>query len=110
MNRSSIFYGTTNQQDFLNDGTGNRRFWVVPATKEIPTDTLIKKRDRICAAPPNSIKVAWHLTPEENAAMSESRTAYESADVWEDPKSSQIAYVSKRTSKTADRRCDLGTF
>jgi predicted P-loop ATPase len=86
MNRSSIFCGTTNQQDCLSDGTGNRRFWVVPATKEIPTDTLIKERDRIWAAATQLYKsgVKWHLTPEENAAMSESRTAYESADVWED--------------------------
>jgi predicted P-loop ATPase len=86
MARSSIFCGTTNQQDFLSDGTGNRRFWVVPATKDIPTDTLIKERDQIWAAATALYKqgISWDLTPEEKALMDDSRAVYESADVWED--------------------------
>jgi predicted P-loop ATPase len=27
--RSSIFVGTTNEEDFLTDDTGNRRYWVI---------------------------------------------------------------------------------
>jgi predicted P-loop ATPase len=86
MKRSSVFCGSTNQTDFLSDGTGNRRFWVVPVAKEIPTDLLIKERDRIWAAATALYKQghSWDLTPEEKALMDQSRTAYESADVWED--------------------------
>ena len=30
MPRRSIIVGSTNEDQFLNDSTGNRRFWVVP--------------------------------------------------------------------------------
>jgi predicted P-loop ATPase len=86
MKRASVFCGSTNEQDFLSDGTGNRRFWVIPVTKEIPTEQLTQDRDRIWAAATALYKqgVPWELTPEEKALMDKSRTIYESTDVWED--------------------------
>jgi predicted P-loop ATPase len=86
MPRNSVFCGTTNQQEFLSDSTGNRRFWVVPLSKEIDCKALEAERDAIWAAAVSLYKsgVKWWLTPEEEAAMSSSRSDYESSDAWED--------------------------
>lgn len=51
--RNCVFFGTTNESQFLQDMTGNRRFWAVyvgvnSPTKNIFTD-LIEERDQIWA-------------------------------------------------------------
>lgn len=86
MARSSVFCGTTNQTDFLNDGTGNRRFWVIPVSQMIDTDRLEKERDQIWAAATSLYKsgVIWHLTSEEEAEMNAGRKEFEATDAWED--------------------------
>ena len=33
--RTTVFCGTTNKAEFLNDDTGFRRWWVIPVTKKI---------------------------------------------------------------------------
>lgn len=47
--RRCVFAGTTNESSFLNDPTGNRRFWViqVPDAHVIDTDKLEEERDRL---------------------------------------------------------------
>lgn len=49
--RTSIFVGTTNSESFLNDPTGDRRFWVVeiPAEKEIDIGWVRANQDQIWA-------------------------------------------------------------
>lgn len=86
MPRSSVFCGTTNQTEFLSDTTGNRRFWVLPVSKDIDCQALEAERDRVWAAAVTLYKsgVQWWLTPEEERAMNEHRRTYESTDVWED--------------------------
>ena len=49
-NRPSIIVGTTNQDEFLGDPTGNRRFWVIPLQKVVDLRQLQQERDRIWAA------------------------------------------------------------
>jgi predicted P-loop ATPase len=84
LKRGSIFVGTTNQQDFLTDSTGNRRFWVIPTTKDIDIKQLRQERDRIWAAATALFKngVAWWLTKDEEAEIALEREAYESEDPW----------------------------
>lgn len=86
MARQSVFCGTTNEKEFLADSTGNRRFWVVPITKQIDVRLLEKERDQIWAAVVTLYKsgTPWHLTTEESAEMDQARKSFESSDAWED--------------------------
>lgn len=46
--RHCVFAGTTNESAFLNDPTGNRRFWVIDAgSHPIPVEWVRKNRDHI---------------------------------------------------------------
>ena len=46
--RHWVFAGTTNQDGFLNDPTGSRRFWIIDAgDRPIPVDEIRENRDRI---------------------------------------------------------------
>ena len=59
--RCCVFFGTTNTKDFLQDRTGNRRFWpvdvgVVPVVKSVWTD-LPDEIDQLWA----EAKVRWQL-------------------------------------------------
>lgn len=47
--RSAVFVGTTNEHRFLRDLTGNRRFPVVPVTKELNFKALISEREQLWA-------------------------------------------------------------
>ena len=51
--RKCVFFGTTNDKEYLNDPTGGRRFWPIEVdvhkpTKKVPSD-LPKERDQIWA-------------------------------------------------------------
>lgn len=48
--RSFVICGTTNQLEFLNDPTGNRRFWVVTIDRKIDIDTIKSLKDEVWAA------------------------------------------------------------
>ena len=84
--RRSVICGTTNQQDFLRDETGNRRFWVIPVAKGgIALDALKRDRDAIWYEAVSAYKRGeiWWLSPEE-AEQSESRNqGYLPEDPWE---------------------------
>jgi putative DNA primase/helicase len=63
--RQCIFVGTTNQDEYLNDITGNRRFWPVISTKIDIEETKIIK-DQCLAEAVKLIKDGdpWWLVPE----------------------------------------------
>jgi predicted P-loop ATPase len=84
--RTSIFVGSTNRQEFLNDPTGGRRYWVIPVVAEtIPIQTLEKERDQIWAAAVAAYRSGeqWWLTREEDKLLEEANRGWQSSDTWE---------------------------
>jgi len=83
--RTSIFVGSTNRQEFLNDPTGGRRFWVIPVNQTIPIQTLEEERDRIWAAAVAAYRSGeqWWLTREEDKLLEEANKGWQSSDTWE---------------------------
>lgn len=83
--RSGVIVGTTNNQDFLHDPSGSRRFWVVPVGP-IDTALLRAQRDQLLAE-----AVAAHVAGErrwldegEEARREALATRFVETDPWED--------------------------
>jgi predicted P-loop ATPase len=85
LKRSSVLVGTTNQDEFLRDATGNRRFWPITVGDRIDNAYLEKHRDKIWAAAVALYKQReqWYLTSEEEALARERAKDYQEADPWE---------------------------
>lgn len=94
--RSSIFIGTTNDERFLSDCTGNRRFWPLATGARIDIEWVKANRDQLWAEAmhlrsewfrdnPDSPTRPWVLTDEETADL-DARTTLSNTvgDPWED--------------------------
>ncbi|MDZ8096392.1 MAG: VapE family protein [Nostoc sp. DedQUE05] len=84
--RSCILVGTSNEQELLNDPTGNRRFLIIPVSQLIPVDELVRERDLIWAAANHLYQMGhlWYLTHAEYALQAEANKEYQSSDPWEE--------------------------
>ena len=102
MERCSIFVGTTNQDEFLSDSTGNRRFWIVPVVKNIDIGLLKTERDRIWAAAAELYKNGeqWWLTDLEEAAADAITENFKTSDPWTPI---IAAYLSDKDSTTTNQ-------
>ena len=84
--RSNVFVGTTNDERFLSDDTGNRRWWPVTVSRAIDVGTLMRDRDQLWAEAVALYEdgYQWWLTPEEAAAHEDHVEQHRVADPWED--------------------------
>ena len=81
--RQCIFVGTTNEDDYLKDMTGGRRFWPVPCGK-IDLPLLTAQRDQLFAEAAALFRkgATWWEMPDNAKEEQESRRE---VDVWETP-------------------------
>ena len=84
--RHSIIVGSVNDASFLNDPTGDRRFWVIPVeTNKIDIPLLKQERDQIWAAAVQAYKAgsAWWLSEEEDAQSAANNQQFQIQDEWQ---------------------------
>lgn len=85
--REVVFVGTTNDNDFLRDATGNRRYWIIAceAGHKIPLDWVREHRDALWAAAKTLAADVgyrhWFLADEE-AEINVDRQEYQEHDAW----------------------------
>lgn len=94
--RTSIFVGTTNDDSYLKDATGGRRFWPMKCGK-IDLDGIRATRDQLFAEAVDCFKSGnlWHITPEEQTKqIQESRRQ---GDEWEDILMRELSALSRVT-------------
>lgn len=84
--RRSVIVGSTNENDFLNDPTGNRRFWIIPVRHYIPIEAVDELRDSIWSAAVSAYRggESWKLPKELWGAQAEDCKQYEQIDPWTD--------------------------
>lgn len=82
--RQCVFVGTTNEDTFLRDATGGRRFWPVTCGA-IDTDVLARDREQLFAEAAAAFKAgeAWHLSPEMEKLAAVEQEAAREEDPWE---------------------------
>lgn len=90
--RRGVIVGSTNRATgFLQDDTGNRRFWVIPTTcteaNPIDTATLAAERDAILSGAVHAYRRGElnYLPPELAALVSEENEAYRLEHPWASP-------------------------
>lgn len=102
--RQGVIVGTTNQDEFLSDTTGNRRFWVIPVRQTIDTELLRVERDRIWAAAVALYQSgrAWWLTAEEDREAAAIAEEHQLRDPWFEPVERYLRENFKRQTTTAE--------
>lgn len=81
--RMSVFVGTTNEDAYLRDVTGARRFWPIRCT-DINTDYIASQREQLYAEAMRRYQAGetwWIMPRDQTRAEQESRRV---ADVWEE--------------------------
>lgn len=83
--RSVVLCGTTNENKFLVDQTGSRRFWIVEIAEKANIALVRECRDQIWAEARHLYEagVPWHLSADEEAQREEQAKEFEVEDPWE---------------------------
>jgi putative DNA primase/helicase len=84
--RQCVFVGTTNQDEYLKDATGNRRYWPVACTK-VDLELLREIRDQLWAEAMFCYEAGdiWWVTPDEAPTFAEAQEERFVVDEWEGP-------------------------
>ena len=83
--RRCVFIATTNEDTFLRDETGNRRWWPVAVHGMVDTEGLRAARDQLLAEARALLKggASYELTPEEKAIAREKQEERREIDEWQ---------------------------
>lgn len=84
--RRTVFVGTTNEEAFLHDTTGNRRFWPV-AIHRADDEWVRSRRDQLLAEAVAAYKAgeAWHFQREVEVEIAAHTTKFEVKEAYAEP-------------------------
>jgi len=84
--RQCVFVGTTNQDEYLKDATGNRRYWPVACTK-VDLEQLREVRDQLWAEAMFCYQSGdiWWVNRDESTLFAEAQESRFVVDEWEGP-------------------------
>ena len=107
MKRSGVLCGTTNEDGFLADATGARRFWIIGIDQIIDIEWLTYNRDEIWAAAYQALEAgeSWWLDRDEDDQAAEIAKSYQSTDPWD---SLVMTYAEKYDCVTTAEVLELG--
>ena len=102
--RQSVFVGTTNEEEFLGDATGARRFWPVRIGSKIDVAGIERDRDQLFAEAVELYKQghAWWEVP--LSAKAEQDRHYD-ADVWTEMIESYLSLLDRDEVSVSDILC-----
>jgi putative DNA primase/helicase len=85
VDRQMVFVGTTNEDSFLGDPTGSRRFWPVRCGK-VDVRALLRDRDQLWAEATALYRrgARWWLEQDRETDLAEEADQYRVIDPWED--------------------------
>jgi predicted P-loop ATPase len=80
--RQNVFAGTTNKEDYLNDPTGDRRYWPLRVRRPIDPDLIVSDRDQLWAEAVARYDSGerWHVDTPELRRLCEAEQSQRSAD------------------------------
>jgi hypothetical protein len=85
--RQNVFCGTTNEDAYLTDRTGNRRFWPVRIGRTVDIAGIARERDQLWAEAVTRYRAGekWHVdTPEFRQLCEEQQAERVQGDPWEE--------------------------
>jgi putative DNA primase/helicase len=84
--RQCVFVGTTNQEEYLKDATGNRRYWPVACTR-VELELLREIRDQLWAEAVFCYQAGevWWVNRDESSMFTEAQDERFVVDEWEGP-------------------------
>ena len=100
--RCNVIVGSTNEDHFLSDPTGDRRFWCVRVPAAIELDALTRDRPQLWAEAVAAFRAGerWWLNADGEAAQREAAEEFRTLDPWEERVAEWLA--------SPDRKADLG--
>jgi len=103
--RMHIFGGSTNEETFLTDPTGNRRFWCVAAGDKIDQELFLKIKEPLWAQAVASFRRGdqWTLTEDERKMLEDANAAF----LVEDP---LVTFLEHELAKTWASHDEISSF
>jgi len=104
--RGNVIVGSTNEDQFLNDPTGSRRFWPIRVNARADLETLAAWRDQLFAEAATALDAGetWWLSDEAETALAALSDDFRASDTWEEP----IAHWIATTTEPVTTRNILG--
>jgi len=108
--RQCVFVGTTNQDTYLRDPTGGRRFWPVATAVDAPIDLdgLAEDRDQLLAEAVECYRQGDQWWPDgqfEAEFIKPEQAGRYDGDIWEDKIANYVSALSKITTAEIAREC-----